>query len=122
MSLDKGKYKFPLLFYRIRQDICMAKITFNEQKTHLNQTPVEVQPLENVMFELLRNGHPVASSCTGEGVCGKCKITILKGMENINSETDLEIFLRQKNGLKENERISCQIQLHGDIQVDTSYW
>lgn len=100
----------------------MAKVFFNPKKSLLNNQPIEIQLKENLMFELLRAGLPVASSCKGDGVCGKCKVTILKGHENILPESELETFLKIQNNLKENERISCQIKVIGNIEIDTPYW
>lgn len=100
----------------------MAKVYFNPQKNHLQQEPLEIQKEENLLFELLRAGLPVASSCYGEGICGKCKIQILSGMENISSESDLEKTLKLRNALSATERIACQIQILGDITIDTPYW
>ncbi|MCK6598121.1 MAG: (2Fe-2S)-binding protein [Bdellovibrionaceae bacterium] len=74
------------------------------------------------MFKLLEKGLPVASSCKGDGVCGKCRITVLEGLENISSETTIEITLKTKNKLKDNERISCQLKVKGAIKIDTNYW
>ncbi|MCB0368604.1 MAG: (2Fe-2S)-binding protein [Bdellovibrionales bacterium] len=100
----------------------MAKVSFNSKKSLLNNQPIEVQKDESLMFELLRAGLPVASSCHGDGVCAKCRVTILKGLENVLPESPLEASLRERNNLKENERLSCQMKLTGDIEIDTNYW
>lgn len=65
---------------------------------------------------------PVASSCQGDGVCGRCRIQILMGMEHLSTPNDTEKVLRERNHLLPNERISCQTTVHGDILIDTSYW
>ena len=74
------------------------------------------------MEALLEGGLPVASSCSGDGVCAKCKITVLEGMENLSPENEIESFLREKNKIPKNQRISCQTRVLGDVKVDTSYW
>lgn len=74
------------------------------------------------MEALLEGGLPVASSCSGDGVCAKCKITVLAGMENLSPENEIESFLREKNNIPKNQRISCQTRVLGDVKVDTSYW
>lgn len=65
---------------------------------------------------------PVASSCQGDGVCGRCRIQILMGMEHISPAGDTEKILRDRNRLQKSERISCQVTVHGDILIDTAYW
>lgn len=76
-----------------------------------------------LMSLLLAAGIPVASSCQGDGVCGKCKIQIIQGMDNLSSQTPLEIQLAKKNKLNETERISCQTYLvKNTVSIDTPYW
>lgn len=74
------------------------------------------------MKALLEAEIPVASSCDGDGVCAKCKITILAGQENLSLPNDTEIFLKEANSLPEDSRISCQTEVLGDVIVDASYW
>lgn len=76
----------------------------------------------NLMKSLLDAGIPVASSCNGDGVCAKCKVVIVDGVNNLSSETDIEIFLKQKFAIPHNFRISCQVQVNGDITIDATYW
>lgn len=74
------------------------------------------------MEALLSSGHPVASSCHADGVCAKCKITIVEGEDNLSSENPTEVFLKEKHKLPRNVRISCQVEIKGDIVVDATYW
>lgn len=87
-----------------------------------NHVPYEVAPGANLMKSLLDAGLPVASSCDGDGVCAKCKIQIIEGAENLSAENDTEQFLKEKDNLAKNIRISCQTEVLGDITVDASYW
>jgi 2Fe-2S ferredoxin len=84
--------------------------------------PLEVSSHSNVMKALLENGRPVASSCGGEGVCGKCRVTVLAGSENLTPANDTERFLKEREHLGPQERISCQCEIVGDVQLDTRYW
>lgn len=74
------------------------------------------------MQALLSAGLPVASSCRGDGVCAKCRIEIIEGKENLTPEGDRESFLRERHDIPRAERVSCQVQVLGDLLVDTSYW
>jgi len=89
---------------------------------HKTQKKIEVEEGANLMESLLNAELPVASSCGGEGVCSKCKIKILKGEEHLTPQNETEEFLRDTNDVKANERISCQTQVLGNIEVDTGYW
>lgn len=74
------------------------------------------------MTSLLDADIPVASSCNGDGVCAKCKVTIIEGAENLSIENEIENFLKQKISIPAHTRISCQTIVNGDITIDTTYW
>lgn len=74
------------------------------------------------MQALLDGGLPVASSCRGDGVCAKCRVEIHEGKKNLSAETQLEKFLRERHSIPKESRVSCQVQVLGDITVSTSYW
>lgn len=74
------------------------------------------------MRALLDAGIPVASSCSGDGICAKCKINVVEGLDQLSPENDTEQFLKMKHKLAPNIRISCQTFVQGDITIDTSYW
>lgn len=95
----------------------MPKITFTK-----GQKSIEVKPGENLMQALLDNGYPVASSCYGDGVCGKCRMQIIEGADNLSPANPLEKTLKDRLQLKKDERIACQIELQSDVTVDTTYW
>lgn len=87
-----------------------------------NRATLSVSEGSNLMEALLEAGLPVASSCHGDGVCAKCKIQILEGAQNLTSENDTEKFLRESKDLPKDHRVSCQVQILGDIKIDASYW
>ncbi len=91
-------------------------------KVTKSQKVFEVPVGANLMKSLLENNLPVASSCDGDGVCGKCSIQIVSGMTHISTANDTEKFLADVHDLEKNERISCQVEVLGDIEVDTRYW
>ena len=76
----------------------------------------------NLMQTLKSSGLPVASSCGGDGVCGKCRIKIERGMEKLNKETPLEARLKEKNNFITEERVSCLTRVFGDIEIKVDYW
>ena len=96
----------------------MPEIKFAKQ----NKNPIQVEANANLMFSLLEHDIPVASSCHGEGVCSKCRIQIIEGADQLSPISDQEKFLSERNKLKANERISCQVQVLGNITIDTGYW
>lgn len=95
----------------------MPKIQFAK-----NFNPIIVPENSNLMKELLAANIPVASSCHGDGVCCKCKITIIEGLENLSLENSTEKYLKERNSLANHQRVSCQTTVLGDITIDTGYW
>ncbi len=74
------------------------------------------------MEVLLKENIPVASSCSGQGVCVKCIVTVIEGSENLSPQTTEERDLAEVHDLDRKTRISCQAQVTGDITLDTDYW
>jgi len=60
-------------------------------------------------------GVPLESVCGGEGWCGRCKLIIEKGMENLTPLTDAEKKLLRDLELKLNYRLACCCKVKGDI-------
>lgn len=83
---------------------------------------LEVEAGSLLMEALLRAGLPVASSCHGDGICGKCRIQILQGAENLTQINAIEAIVRERLRIPAEYRISCQTRVMGDITIDTSYW
>lgn len=75
-----------------------------------------------LMEALLKAGLPVASSCHGDGICGKCRIRIETGLENLSKINEVEAIVRDRLKVPSDYRISCQTRVLGDILIDTSYW
>jgi 2Fe-2S ferredoxin len=88
----------------------------------VNRASLQVDRGENLMQALLKAGVPVASSCHGDGICSKCRLQVAKGFENLSAPNDTELFLHEKFQLDQNQRISCQTLVNGDIEIDASYW
>ncbi|MDD3839286.1 MAG: ASKHA domain-containing protein [Clostridia bacterium] len=84
-----------------------------------NQKVVLVSEKGQVLLSLLqRNDLFIESPCGGRGTCGKCKVTILEGHENISyidavEKTYLSI-LEQKQGI----RLACRVKVYGDIKIE----
>lgn len=95
----------------------MPKIQFKKR-----YSPILVSQKTNLMQILREQNIPVASSCNGDGICSKCKVKIISGMDNINTPTNLELDKFERKLITNEERLSCQIKVSGDIEIDTDYW
>ncbi|OYZ23027.1 MAG: hypothetical protein B7Y39_06600 [Bdellovibrio sp. 28-41-41] len=99
-------------------------IYFSSTKPQLAPIATSANDSKNksLMSLLLEANRPVASSCKGDGICGKCRVRVLNGQSNLSPQTELEIKTKSKNNVDESERLSCQTHVLGDITIDTSYW
>ena len=102
---------------RASVSVKMAKISFAR-----SPRTIDARDGANLMRALLDAGVPVASSCGGDGVCAKCRVQAIAGRANLTSPTPRERSLAVKEGLLENERLSCQCRIRGDLTLDASYW
>ncbi len=93
-------------------------MTLRFSKAH--RATIETESGSNLMTVLLANGVPVASSCNGDGVCAKCRVQIKSGAVSPPNET--ELILQDRESLKAGTRFSCQVEVLGDLEIDTPYW
>lgn len=81
---------------------------------HPGGVKVNVEKGSTILYAIQKAGIPFASYCGGLGACGKCKIVVTGGLENINKLTKSELKLLDQRGLMENIRLACQAKIEGD--------
>ncbi|MEK6260363.1 MAG: ferredoxin [Planctomycetota bacterium] len=107
----------------------MPTITFlNEKKT------VEVPAGANLRKEAIKAGvqlYPFPHNylnCLGLGLCHSCKVIVKKGQENCSKQSGYEkvsmnvinpLTFFARLGHEKDLRLSCQMQVNGDIEVQT---
>lgn len=96
----------------------MPKIRFSKG----NREDIEVESGENLMEALLKREIPVASSCSGQLVCGKCHIQVTDGSYNLSPPSGNERDFMEIKDVPKGSRMSCACLVEGDITVDTPYW
>ena len=82
----------------------------------------EVKQGVTIISAANRAGVPIGQSCNGDGICGWCKVKVLRGMENLSSPTPLERRLMASCAFAPDERAACLAKISGDITVTTGYW
>jgi ferredoxin, 2Fe-2S len=65
---------------------------------------------------------PIGQSCNGDGVCGWCKVKVIRGMENLSPPGAIERQLMAACAFAPDERAACLAKIAGDITVTTGYW
>jgi 2Fe-2S ferredoxin len=56
-------------------------------------------------------------TCGGKGRCTSCKVIVLEGIKHFNNLTEAELKYLQMGALQENERLTCQARIHGDVLI-----
>ena len=82
---------------------------------------IDIDPEKTLMQNLLDHGVQVASSCGGDGICGKCRMRVYTTGE-LEPASELEKKTLEKNSALPGERLSCQIFLKENSMAETTYW
>lgn len=80
----------------------------------------EAKTDETLLDVARRAGAPLGNSCGGVGVCARCRVRVVGGVENLSAPTSVET--RFAKGFAEGERMACQAIVMGDCAVTTTYW
>ncbi len=71
---------------------------------------------DNLLKVLLGEAVYVNNPCNGRGTCGKCKIKICSGEVAPADETEKKLLRTEE--LSSGIRLSCMVEVHGDIKVE----
>ena len=70
-----------------------------------------------LLWHLQENRIDWMHACGGKGRCTTCKVVILEGADSVGPLTTAEIKYRNSGGLAENERLACQLTVHGNLTL-----
>jgi len=73
---------------------------------------------EKLSETLARAGVRLMSPCGGSGTCGKCRVKVLSGVENIASTGEEEKKHLSKKDLAEGWRMACRVKVQGDVTIE----
>ena len=85
-------------------------------------TSAEALTNETVLDAARRADAPLGNSCGSVGVCGRCRVVVLAGGENLSPPTTIELRVAAQREFAAGERLACQAVVMGDVEVTTSYW
>lgn len=83
---------------------------------------VKVARGTSLMTAIVRAELPIGSSCGAAGVCARCFVQVVEGMENLSKPNPVERKLLEREMFSENIRISCLTKVLGPVKITTSYW
>ncbi|OGJ56759.1 hypothetical protein A3D88_00360 [Candidatus Peribacteria bacterium RIFCSPHIGHO2_02_FULL_52_16] len=76
---------------------------------------VEAKEGDSILQIALDAGIPMEHACGGNGFCTTCMCHVKEGMENLSPRNDREENMGVMN---DPERLSCQAQVQGDVEVE----
>jgi ferredoxin, 2Fe-2S len=80
-------------------------------------------PSGTLLIDAVRGANlPIASACSGDGLCGRCGVAILSGQGEIGAETSEEASSKQRNRIDPRLRLACRIRVCADLSVSAPYW
>jgi uncharacterized 2Fe-2S/4Fe-4S cluster protein (DUF4445 family) len=84
---------------------------------------LEITGQKNLLEAAREAGIVISSICGGQGVCGKCRVIIRNGQENLSSLSGSETLFLPKEDVDEGFRLACQatVKTDGIIVVEVPY-
>jgi ferredoxin len=82
----------------------------------------DAKPNETVLDVARRAGAPIGNSCGATGICGRCRIRVVEGADQLSPMTSIELRTLERIGFDEGERLACQAAVFGDCAITTTYW
>ncbi|MFA5570075.1 MAG: 2Fe-2S iron-sulfur cluster binding domain-containing protein [Sphaerochaetaceae bacterium] len=79
------------------------------------ETQFEVEGGQSLLKTLMSEGIFIPSACGGRGSCGLCKVTVLEGA---GAYLPTELPWIDKEEQKQNIRLSCQVKVKNDIEIE----
>ncbi len=82
----------------------------------------EVRAGSTILSAANAAGVPLGQSCSGEGICGWCRVRVLNGGEGVTSVGELEGRIIREKEFAADERAACLARVQGNLSITTSYW
>ena len=76
---------------------------------------VEATEGQSILQIALDNCIPMEHACGGNGFCTTCMCHVKEGIENLSPRNDRE---ENMGVINDPERLSCQAQVQGDVEVE----
>ncbi len=62
------------------------------------------------------------SYCGGNCSCGTCRVVILRGARHLSRREGMEEMALGADHVARGDRLACQAQAHGDVEVEIPEW
>lgn len=85
-------------------------------KIYVNNEEIDCNTNKTLLENLLEQNIFVNNPCNGKGLCGKCKVKIVKGRVSSPSETERSIL--SEDDIVSGIRLSCLLSVSGDMEIE----
>lgn len=92
----------------------MPKIVIANLQSKTIQSDEKRESLLNILLKSTDWMH----ACGGKGRCTTCKARVLAGHDSFTPRTPSEKQYLKLNKLQENERLTCQVVIKGDVTLE----
>jgi len=88
---------------------------------NLNNKTISANDTTSSILDMIHSeGIDWMHACGGKGKCTTCKMVVHEGLDTVGPDSEPETRLRGLERLAENERLACQCQLTGDIEISVA--
>lgn len=70
------------------------------------------------LLDILLSETDYMHACGGKGKCTTCKARIISGSDQMTPKTESEELFAKLNKLRSDERLTCQVQILGNVELE----
>ena len=85
---------------------------------NLQSKSIHCEDKRESLLDILLSATDWMHACGAKGRCTTCKAKIIHGSNNLSPHTRPEIQYAKLNKLREDERLTCQVQVTGDVILE----
>lgn len=85
---------------------------------NLNSKSIHCDDKREKLLDILLSETDWMHACGAKGRCTTCKARILSGMEHLSERTFSETQYLKLNKLRDDERLTCQVEVKGDVVIE----
>ena len=86
---------------------------------NLHSKTIHCKSKTEKLLDILLSETDWMHACGMKGRCTTCTAVVLDGMENLSDHSEAELRFIKLGRLGENERLSCQCIVSGDVSINT---
>jgi ferredoxin len=95
----------------------MVRVRFQPSGRHVDV------PAGSILIDaVLAAGLPIARGCGADGLCARCGVRALAGVESLSREAPDESAAKRRNRVGPELRLACRARVGGDVEVTAPYW